>query len=268
MSSEDSDGSTAPTPLTPDERMAKVEELRLELEKSFAKKWFPTIVALTVAFVAGVFGFIQQQLTVGATTQATMETKSHNEHEWGFEVVQLYVTRQELFDITKNPEHASKNLQVLAAVAPDVVQSVLNAELSKVPSESAGNGNRINTLTEAASVQSAIAAAKSPGGAAPSLQPSSFTIYLQYPDGGRDNAEKVQALLTRRGYHLLGVEQVRNVPTNLEVRYYRPEQRAIAEGLAKEVGDAIGQPQDKVTAKILLASKPLPAGIMEVWLPK
>lgn len=258
-------------PRTLDERRVLLEEQRLLLERSFAKKWFPTLATLTIAFVAGVFGFVQQQISTGATDRATIESRTRSELEWGFKVIELYLTkRDELFDIAKNPERASRNLQALAAVAPTTVQGVLNAELSRIPppANAENDASRLDALVSAAKVQSAIAATKGGEAASTVLQPADFTIYLQYPEGARDVAEKVQTWLIQRGYRVHGIEQVRKVPSRLEVRYYRPEQRPLAESLAKKLGEVTGQTTDKVNAKMLTTTKTLPTGIMEVWLSK
>jgi hypothetical protein len=255
---------------TIEERRLRLDEERLNLEKSFAKKWFSTFATVTVAFVAGVFGFVQQQVTIRASQQANIEAKARNELEWGFKVLELYLNKRDSFDIRKNPEEATKNLQALAAVAPLAVKGVLNAELSRLPPpETAGNDEaRLNTLAAVAGVQQAIATAQPSAPAAPAVQPSSFTIYVQYPEGQGETAEKVRTLLAQRGYHAPGMERVAKVPERLEVRYYRPEQRAAAEALAREVAAAIGQPPEAAAAKLLKSSKPLPSGIMEVWLPR
>jgi hypothetical protein len=239
--------------------------------------------------VAGVFGFIQQQVTVRSAEHAAIEAQSQNERaaiearsqneraaiearsqkeiEWGLKVVDLYMTNSEKFDVKKHPEQASRNLQMLARVAPVAVQGVLNAEISQIPAPTNAENDdaRLNTLASVASVQSGIDATKSPEIVEPSLKPSAFMIYLQYPEDARATAERVQASLVQQGYRVPGMEQVRNVPLQLEVRYYRPEQRVLAEGLAGELGSALSKPS---AAKIIKTSKSLPRGIMEVWLPR
>jgi hypothetical protein len=256
--------------LTPEERHLRLEEQRVKLDQSFAKKWLPTLAVLTVAFVAGIFGYVQQSINAGATDRATIEAKKRSEFEWGFKTIELYVTKQDEFNMAKDPERASKNLQALAAVAPDVVKGLLNAELSKIPAPTNVNGSkaRLDALAGVATVQAAIAATESHQKTAATLQASSFTVYLQFPEGGRDTAGKVQASLIQRGYKVPGIEQVQTASSNLEVRYYRPEQREIAEALAKVVGATIGQSPEKTKVKMLVTSKTLPTGIMEVWLPK
>ncbi len=266
MSEEKKDNSS----MTHEEKRIRLEEQRVQLEQSFAKKWLPTLAVLTVAFVAGIFGYVQQKINAGATDRATIEAINRNQLEWGFKAIELYVMKQEQFDMARDPERASKNLQALAAVAPDVVKGVLNAELSKIPAPTNGSDSntRLDALAGVATVQAALAATESHHKTAAALQASSFTIYLQYPEDGRDTAEKVQSSLIQRGYKVPGLEQVSRAPSNLEVRYYRPEQREMAETLVREVGTAIGKAQEKTTVKMLATSKTLPSGIMEVWLPK
>jgi hypothetical protein len=219
-----------------------------------------------VGLIAAMFTYIQQL----ATERARIEAVAKDEREWGFKVIEMYFTKRELFDLTKNPEQAALNLRVLAAVAPTAVQGVLNAERSRIPPPSgADDPNRLESLAAVAGVQDALASARqlrqTP---ASSFKPSDFTIYVQYPDGGRETALKTQVLLVNLGYRVPGIEQVGKAPSRLQVRYYRPDQRSYAGELATELGKALDLPAGPDNAILVASSKELPSGIFEVWLPR
>lgn len=255
--------------LSVEESRLHLDEKRLLLDNSFARKWLPTLVTLMVGLIAGMFSYVQQQNAIQATERARIEAQVKDEREWGFKVVEMYFSKREMFDLTKNAEQASLNLRVLAAVAPTAVQGVLNAERSRIPPPTgADETSRLDSLAAVAGVQEALASAKQAGQApASSFRPSDFTIYVQYPDGGRDTAVKTQSLLVNLGYHVPGIEQVSKVPSRLQVRYYRPDQRSYAGELATELGKGLGLPTGPGDAILVASSRQLPSGILEVWLP-
>jgi len=266
--------------LSIDERRLHLDEKRLLLDNAFARKWLPTIVTLTVGLIAGIFGLVQQENARQATERARIEAQKSNEQvrieaqakderEYGFKVIDMYLSKRELFDLTKNREQAELNLRALALVAPAAVQGVLNAEQTKIPPPSgADDSNRLESLAAVAGVQGALADARqSRGTQAPLFKPSDFTIYIQYPDGGRDTAVKTQSLLANLGFSVPGIQQVGKVPSRLQVRYYRPDQRSYAGELATELGKALNLPASPDNAILVTSSKELPSGILEVWLP-
>ena len=261
------EGSTSQFPV--EERRLRLDEKRLLLDSSFARKWLPTLVILMAGLIAGMFSYVQQQNAIQATERARIEAQAKDEREWGFKVIEMYFSKHELFDLTKNSEQAALNLRVLAAVAPTAVQGVLNAERSRIPPPSgADDSNRLESLAAVAGVQDALAnAGKSRQAPASSFKPSDFTIYVQYPDGGRDTAVKTQSLLVNLGYRVPGIEQVGKAPSRLQVRYYRPDQRSYAGELATELGKGLNLPAGPDNAILVASSKQLPSGILEVWLP-
>jgi hypothetical protein len=222
-----------------------------------------------VGLIAGMFSYVQQQNAIQATERARIEAQAKDEREWGFKVIDMYFSKRELFDLTKNPEQAALNLRVLAAVAPTAVQGVLNAERSRIPPPNgADDSNRLESLTAVAGVQDALAGARqSRQVPASSFKPSDFTIYVQYPDGGRDTAVKTQSLLIDLGSRVPGIQQVGKAPSRLQVRYYRPDQRFYAEELATELGKGLNLQTDTDNAILVSSSNELPSGILEVWLP-
>ncbi|CAD6881754.1 hypothetical protein [Methylomonas albis] len=252
-----------------EERRVCLDEKRFLLDNSFAKKWLPTLVTLMAGFIASMFSYVQQQSAIQTTERARIEAQAKEEREWGFKVIEMYFSKSELFDLTKNAEQAALNLRVLAAVAPKAVQGVLNAERSRIPPPSGNDdSNRLDSLAAVAGVQDALANAKqSPQPPTSSLKPSDFTIYVQYPSDGRDVAEKTRSLLLSFGYRVPGIEQVAKVPSRLQVRYYRPDQLTYAEKLAVELGKSLSLPAGSDNAILVTSSKQLPTGILEVWLP-
>jgi len=255
--------------LTFEERRLRLEEMRLALDHSFARKWLPTMATIMVGIIAGMFSYVQQQASIEETKRARIEAKAKDEREWGFKVIEMYFSNRELFDLTKNPEASALNLRVLAAVAPTAVQGVLSAEQSRIaPPSGVDDTNRTNSLAAVAGVQDALAAAnpssKPPGAA---FNPSDFTVYVQYAAGDQGIALEAQNVLIRLGYRVPGIDQVGKVPSRLQVRYYRHDQQSLAGELAGELGNKLGLPAGPDNAILVTSSKQLPGGILEVWLP-
>jgi hypothetical protein len=252
-----------------EERRLRLEEGRLALDHSFARKWLPTVATITVGLIAGMFSYVQQQDSSEQTARARIEANAKDEREWGFKVIEMYFSKREIFDLTKNSEQGASNLRVLAAVAPAAVQGVLNAERSRIPPPTDLNdANRIDSLAAAEGVQDALAAGSlSRQAAGAGSRPSDFTVYVQYADGDRDIASRAQNELVRMGYRVPGIQLVANVPSRLQVRFYRPEQKSIAGELAGKLGKMLGGSAGPDNAILVTSSKKLPGGILEVWLP-
>lgn len=252
-----------------EERRLSLDQKKFELDNSFARKWLPTLATVMVGLIATFFGFVQQRMAVESTERTRIEAKSKDEREWGFKVVQMYFDKREFFDLNNNAEQATANLRVLAAVAPTAVQGLLNAEQAKIPPPS-GSGDdtqRLQSLSAVADVQNAIASAKE-NKINTNLQPTNFTVYIQYPDGSRESAVKAQAALQVMGFKVPGLEQVQKAPSRLQIRYYRSEQQAFAGKLAVDLGTSLGFPTKVDNAILVVSAKQLPTGIMEVWLPQ
>lgn len=255
-----------------EEQRLALDERRLELDRSFARKWLPTLATLMIGLIATIFGYVQQQLSAASTERARIESKSKDEREWGFKVVEMYFNKRELFDLTKNAEQATANLRVLAAVAPTAVQGLLDAEQARIPapSGSASDAQRLVSLSAVADIQNAIAIANPVNSsAAPpaALRPQDFLAYVQYAEGAKDIALKTQGTLQKLGFRAPGIDQVARVPSRLQVRYYRSEQRDFAGKLAVELGAALQLPATADNAVHVVSTKQLPTGVIEVWLP-
>lgn len=257
--------------LSIEERRLRLDEIRLLQDNSFAKKWLPMLVTLMVGLIAGMFSWVQQQKALQATAQVRIQEQAKDEREWGFKVVEMYFSKRDLFDLSKNSDEAASNLRVLAVVAPKAVQGVLNAEGSKIPPPGAvDDKNRLEALAAVAKVQDALASARPSAtqGSVSGFKPTDFTIYVQYPENGRDTAAKAQRTLQDLGYRVPGIHQVREAPSRLQVRYYRPDQQSYAGGLATELGKSLGLPATSDNAILVTNSSELPTGILEVWLPR
>jgi hypothetical protein len=322
----DSTLSTEERRLLLDAYKAEVESRKVELDSSFARKWFPTIATVIAGLVAGFFSLVQQQNALEATRQTQIRADSaadlaqasakadadretlRKEREWGFKIIEMYFTKGELFDITKNSEAAERNLKALSSVAPDVVRGLLVAEIDRIPRSSpAGSEHREDSLAAAARVQTAIQAggpmvvaqantwsqaqaptvgssprlgsAPAPNSAQAPIQtpapagpraeagpsPADFTVYVQFRDD-RALAGRVAANLRTAGFRAPAVDAQDNTPDNLQVRYYKPDQKPFAERLAAQLAQDFNLPN--AAASQVVSKKELPAGILEVWLPR
>jgi hypothetical protein len=273
------DDREAPAP-TLEERRLRLEELRLALEHSFARKWLPTLATIMVGLIAGMFGYVQQhaateetervrQASVEETARARIDAEAKDKREWGFKIVDMFFDKRDLFDLTKNPDAAESNLRVLVAVAPTAVQGVLNAERSKIPPPSSlDDTSRTYSLAAAAAVQDALTAANPMHpAAAPGVKPSDFTVYVQYSRGDREVAVRAQSALIKWGYRVPGIQEVDKVPSRLQVRYYRSDQKPNAGQLADQLGKILSLSAGPDNAILVTSSRQLPGGILELWLP-
>jgi hypothetical protein len=253
-----------------EERKLELDERRFQLENSFARKWLPTVGTIVIGFVATVFGYVQSQNASQATERFRIEAKSKDEHDWAVKVVEMYLTKRDLFDLTTNPEQATANLQVLAAVAPAAVKGLLNAELARIPPPSAESdeGSRLTSLAAVANIQNALSTAVSVPPARPStMRPADFEVYIQYGEGSREQALKAQNVLQQDGFRAPGIEQVKKAPSRLQVRYYRAEQKAFASNLAVKLGAKLSLSTTPDNAILVTSARELPTGLLELWLP-
>ena len=62
-----------------EERRLLIDEGRLRLENSFARKWLPTLATLMVGLIAAMFSYVQQQNAIQATERAWIEAKIKDE---------------------------------------------------------------------------------------------------------------------------------------------------------------------------------------------
>ena len=260
-------------PSTIEERRLSLEEKRLALENSFAKKWFPALAAVTAPLIIAIIGYFQhldsRQVTERTQIQQREETERarvdaalQDEREWGFKVVTMYISNRDIFDLRQNPDSASANLKVFAFVAPKAVQSVLDAEQARISGTSTQDiTSRNKSLAAIASVQESLPN-QSPEGA---FANSNFTIYIQYPKGAEAQANQLKGMLEEKGFRIPLARLVSESPSTLEVRYFRENQRHFAGQVSKDIASVMGIPANAQNAR---SGKPMPLGILEVWLPK
>jgi hypothetical protein len=256
--------------LSLEERKLLVDERRLFLDSSFARKWLPTLATVVAGLIAAIFGYVEKQHSVEQTIRLNNDAKARGQNEWGVKVVEMYFNKRELFDLGKNPEQATANLRVLSAVAPDAVKGLLAAELERLsaPTGEVADSQRFETLAKVAQIQTDIGSAKGESPPSPaSFEPKDFMVYVQYVEGAKEIALRAQTALSQMGFKTPGVEQVRKGPSKLQVRYYRLEQRMFAEKLAKDIGLALGFPVTSDNVVQIATAKKLPPGILELWLP-
>ena len=99
------------------------------------------------------------------------------------------------------------------------------------------------------------------------LKPADFTVYVQYPEGRVDTAEKAQSFLLSLGYRVPGIQQASKTPSRIQVRYYRQNQKVFAGDLATQLGQALSLPASDDNAILVMSSNELPSNTLEVWLP-
>lgn len=263
-----------------EERRILVDEKRLALDNSFARKWWPTVATLVAAAIGGLFAWVQTNQATQETKRARIDADAKELHEWQSRIVNLYFDRRELFDVTKNPDDADSNLRILIAVAPPDVQGILikeestalKAEIQRIPPPTGEDDpHRLSILAAAASVQQTLASATLTAAVpAETLRPADFAVYIQYlrgSDQGKNMANTVRLKLLALGYHVPNLQAVKAVPRSLEVRYYHSNQKLLAAGLAQQLQTALNV-QTPAQAKPFDSPRPLPSGILEVWIPE
>jgi len=249
-----------------EELRLKLDQERLRLESSFARKWLPGLATIVVAFVAGSFTYVEHRKTEEAAKRTQIETRAKDEREWGLKVVEMYFNKRELFDLTRNRDQAEDNLRILFAIAPPTAaKSVFAFAQARIPApvvENEGNDSqRLQSLAAVARIQNAIKSAKG------EMKPSEFLVYIQYAEASRDLAAQAQKALQEQGFHAPGIEQVVKAPSRLQVRYYRHEQKDFAGDLATRLGKTLGLHATADNAIEVKSTKELPSGILELWLP-
>lgn len=84
-----------------EERRLKLEQERLRLDSSFARKWLPTLATVVIGFLGAVFGFAQyintteetKRARIDANTRETLaqsEARTRNERDWSIKIVEMY----------------------------------------------------------------------------------------------------------------------------------------------------------------------------------
>ncbi len=250
-----------------EERRLKLDEERLRLENSFARKWLSGLATIVVALVAGSFTYVEHRKTEESTERIKIETRAKDEREWGLKVVEMYFNKRELFDLTRNRDQAEDNLRILVKVAPpNAAKNVFAFAQARIPAPVVENeeddSQRLQSLAAVARIQNAIKSTKG------EMKPSEFLVYIQYAEASRDLATQAQKALQEQGFYAPGIEQVRKAPSRLQVRYYRHEQKDFAGDLATRLGKTLGLHTTADNAIEVKSTKELPSGILELWIPQ
>lgn len=115
-----------------DERRLLLEENRLKYENSFARKWFPTLAIIAVPLTTLIFSTFQYLDSRLQAQREKSQAASEKDREWRYKTVDFYFSRRNDFDLVKNPQQASRNLQVLSIFAPAEVARILSVEQNRV----------------------------------------------------------------------------------------------------------------------------------------
>ena len=262
-------------PLSLDERKVKVEEDKLQIEKdkfAFEKSWRKVLgsglLAGVVALAVAGAGYWQTRLQeINRNAEAAVAQKQQD-GLWGTRVLELYVTHPREFDPVASPETAQTNLSALVVAAPDVMKPILlkrQDSLVRTGPESLSTLGTALGAIRGALAQSPVATPASVPGLPSGVNPSTYSVYLQYGSGAGDFAEVLARTLSNDKFRVPELEAVPQAPAVPEVRYYRPDQQALAEWLAKRIDQQ--SPGRTPTVAKSIGSANSPDGIIEVWIP-
>jgi hypothetical protein len=98
-----------------DKQRFDLDRERFALDRSFARKWLPAVAPISVSLIAVAFGYFQWQ-------QSSQELKTKNDREWALKIVEMYLSKRELFDFQKDAEQAESNFKLLSMIAPQTVE--------------------------------------------------------------------------------------------------------------------------------------------------
>ena len=133
-----------------DERRLLLEENRLRYENSFARKWFPTLAIIAVPLTTFIFSSFQYLDSRLQTQREKRQAASEKDREWRYMTVDFYFSRRNDFDLVKNPQQASRNLQVLSIFAPAEVARILSVEQNRVNIEQQVNAESVSAQSKQA----------------------------------------------------------------------------------------------------------------------
>jgi hypothetical protein len=169
--------------------------------------------------------------------------------------LQMYVQNPALFD-KKNP-NAVYHVRMIAVISDnDELKAVFNQMWDEQFSEKVASGG---TASEAAASlpDRLVAAAKE------NEYPNYLANVQALPESA-ERAQRVMAALAARKFKVPGLDtKVTQVPAGAnEIRYYRPQQKDIAERLARDLQGVVNE---RFVAKPLTDPK-LPDGVVEIWI--
>ena len=254
-------------------RKLEIEAEKLAIERSFAKKWFPTMLTGVIAFatvlINGTQIYIAHQERAKSDEQARVFAEAdqrQQDGQWGISVLELYITHPEGFDPSKSPVTAKQNLTALAVSAPDIMRPILQQRMDDIVRSPAGlNTESLTAIASALGTGSTTDSGTDnlasllpgwPQGA----NPADYSVYIQYGANSAAVATAFAQRLRDQHFRVPDLELVNQSTTTSEVRYYRPEQKPVADALASSLGNG-------AISKFIGAGQNLPGGIIEVWIP-
>ena len=264
---------TSDSPLSLEERKVAIEEQKLNNEQdklAFEKSWrkilgsgfLAGVVALAVAGV----GYWQSRIQeINRTTEADVAQKQQD-GLWGIKVLELYVTHPREFDPVASPATAQSNMSALVVAAPDLMKPILlKRQDSLVRTDALAVISPAINAIQSAIGQSRGTAPPSVPGVPSGVNPSNFSVYIQYGSGAEEFATKFGKTMASNHFRVPDLEAVPQAPSVPEVRYYRPTQKPLSEWLAQQIDqESPGQPSAIVKS---IGSDNSPDGIIEVWIP-
>lgn len=94
------------------------------------------------------------------------------------------------------------------------------------------------------------------------------TVFLHYAqDADRDRAAELQMELAGLGYKAPGVQHVSVAPRRMQIRYYKDDQRALAEALAAAVTKQLRLTAPPELQSLQRSFPKLPRDVLEIWFP-
>lgn len=265
-----------------EERMVAVEEKKLELERqklAFEKSWRKILgaglLAALVALAVGGIGFWQNRMAESRQAAQADVAQKQQDGLWGVQVLELYVTHPDQFDPAKSPDTAAQNMAALCAAAPDLMRPILEQRKDALIREGLGLPGvaaGVKAIQEAlAGLEQGVksvgdAAAAHEAGVPLDVDPAAYSIYIQYGNTARGFASRFGSELADLGFRVPGLEPVSQAPDVPEVRYYRQDQKLLAEWLAMRLVDQA--PRRSPAISKLVGNGGLPGGIIEVWIPQ
>lgn len=271
------EGSSCDDAITLDERHVRVEEQKVQIERdkleierdklAFEKSWRKVlgagILAAAVACIVAGAGFWQSRLAEADRAAQAVTVQKQQEGLWGARVLELYITHPDQFDPVKSPNAAPQNLQALAAASPDMMKPILLQGQDR--SFRAGQLGALNAFRGALDVVTESALKSMGSGDFMSTGHGDTSIYVQYGQGSDGFVSRYMSGLIAEGFRVPTPQQVAETPDVPEVRYYREDQRAVAEQLGQDLGKLA--PQKPAAIPKLMGEGALPDGIIEVWIP-
>jgi hypothetical protein len=263
-------------------RKLENDDARLKLDRSFARKWAPTLGAVLIPVTIGL-------ATLALTNQQISQAAQDNRIKQG----SLCLDYFHKFDTDPSytgldPKQRTATLETLRAIFTDFpeclalhVEAIQNAYLAAA---AGGGGNGTDRLFELNKILAQIgtqgyavrvtAPADAPvavQAAEPAGSRAAYQVYMHFRnDADRTRIQQIADALAVKGWHMKPIQHVVQ-PTNGDVRYYKSGEAQDADMLAKDVAGIVsGMPGlPAVDLKPIFIGKTypdLPAGVMEVWI--